>query len=229
MGHTSCLIAIVFSLVGVGLLKAIYILPPVIPSVASLLLSMSLVSWNNGQMTVFSLDGLTSGNVLVRVFDSAKWMTSPVVLLSWKNWVYNLPQPIALHGVVATKMQNPELVLLNLKPLASTHWSRSRCRALLPSSRSTLIPNSVLSTNLLRVHLIPLSRSLMKTLNRTGSRAKPWGAAQVSSHQLDVAPPTLLWAIYWATFLLRDECTHPSHRNPVSPGESCGKQHQRLD
>lgn len=72
-------------------------------------------------MTVFGLDGLTSGNVLVRVFDSAKWMTSPVVLLSWKSWVYNLPQPIALHGVVATKMQNPELVLLNLKPLASTH------------------------------------------------------------------------------------------------------------
>lgn len=51
------------------------------------------------------------------------------------------------------------------------------CRAFLPLSRSTLPPSFVLSTNLLRVPSIPMSRPSIKMLNRTGTKTKAWGTA----------------------------------------------------
>jgi len=61
--------------------------------------------------------------------------------------------------------------LLNALQLDASHWSRlfrSLCAAFLHSSRSMLSPNLVLSVNLLRVHSIPPSVSLMKILKKTG-------------------------------------------------------------
>ncbi|KAF1629452.1 Serine/threonine-protein phosphatase 4 regulatory subunit 4, partial [Eudyptes filholi] len=68
-------------------------------------------------------------------------------------------------------------------------------KTFLPSSQSTLLPNLVLSANLLRVHSISLSRSLIKILNRTGPSTEPWGTPLVTSRQLDLTPfTTTLWA-----------------------------------
>jgi len=61
--------------------------------------------------------------------------------------------------------------------------------------RPTLPPNLVSSANLLRVHSMPLSRSSVKTLNRTGPSTNPWGRPLVTSHQLDLTPlTTTRWA-----------------------------------
>lgn len=43
----------------------------------------------------------------------------------------------------------------------------------------------MLSVNLVTVHPIPSSRSLIKTLNRTGLKSEPWGTPFVTSHQLE--------------------------------------------
>ncbi|KAK4828313.1 hypothetical protein QYF61_025325 [Mycteria americana] len=90
------------------------------------------------------------------------------------------------------------LALLNLTQLVLAHpssLSRSLCRAFLPSSRSTLPHNLVSSANLLRVHLIPSPRSLIKILNRTGPDTEPWGTPLVTGCQLDLTPfTTTLWA-----------------------------------
>ncbi|KAK4826053.1 hypothetical protein QYF61_004168 [Mycteria americana] len=60
---------------------------------------------------------------------------------------------------------------------------------------STLPHNLVSSANLLRVHSIPSSRSLIKILNRTGPNSEPWGTALVTGRQLDLTPfTTTLWA-----------------------------------
>ncbi|KAK4819900.1 hypothetical protein QYF61_014635 [Mycteria americana] len=90
------------------------------------------------------------------------------------------------------------LALLNLIQLASAHrssLSRSLCRAFLPSSRSTLLPNLVSSENFLRVCSIPSSRSLIKILNKTGPNTDPWGTPLVTGRQLELTPfTTTLWA-----------------------------------
>ncbi|KAK4828032.1 hypothetical protein QYF61_022809 [Mycteria americana] len=86
----------------------------------------------------------------------------------------------------------------NLIQLAQAHrssLSRSLCRASLPSSRLTLLPSLLSSANLLRVHSIPLSRSLIKILKKTGPKTKPWGTPLVTSCQLDLTLfTTSLWA-----------------------------------
>ncbi|KAK4822563.1 hypothetical protein QYF61_016132 [Mycteria americana] len=89
----------------------------------------------------------------------------PQVLLCLAAFQPLFPKPVALHGVVVAQVQDlGHLALLNLTQLTLAHrssLSRSLCRAFLPSSRSTLPHNLVSSANLLRVHSIPLSRSLI--------------------------------------------------------------------
>ncbi|KAK4813337.1 hypothetical protein QYF61_026500 [Mycteria americana] len=108
------------------------------------------------------------------------------------------PKTVALHRVVVTQVQDPALSLVDLIQLALAHrssLSRSLCRAFLPSSRSTLPHNLVSSANLLRVHSIPSSWSLIRILNRTGPNTEPWGTSLVTGYQLDLTPfTTTLWA-----------------------------------
>ena len=118
----------------------------------------------------------------------------PQVFLCRTAFQPPFPKPVALRGVVVTR----HLALLNHIQLALAHrssLSRSLCRAFLPSSRSTLPPNLVLSANFLRVHSNPSPRSLIKILNRTGPNTKPWGTPLVTGRQLDFTPfTTTLWA-----------------------------------
>ncbi|KAM9656072.1 uncharacterized protein ACIBXB_008597 [Morphnus guianensis] len=122
----------------------------------------------------------------------------PQVLFCQAAFQPLFPKPVELHGVAVTKCRTRHLALLNLIQLASAHpssLSRSLCRAFLPSSRSTLPPNLVSSANLLTVHSIPLSKSLIKTLNRMGPNTEPWGTPLVTCHQLDLTPfAATLWA-----------------------------------
>ena len=78
-----------------------------------------------------------------------------------------LPKPVALHGVVVTKVQDPAfgLVLPHTVGLGPSIWSVLMPLQGLP--RSTLPPSLVSSANLLRAYSIPSSRSLIKMLNKT--------------------------------------------------------------
>jgi len=59
----------------------------------------------------------------------------------------------------------------------------------------------VSSANLLRVHSVPSSRSLMKMLNRTGPSTDPWGTPLVSSLKLDfMSQITTLWGWLFSSF-----------------------------
>jgi len=51
------------------------------------------------------------------------------------------------------------------------------------------------SAYLLRVHLIPSSKSSVKILNRAGPNTDPWGTPLVTEHQMVLNPfTTTLWA-----------------------------------
>jgi len=65
--------------------------------------------------------------------------------------------------------------------------SRSPCMAAQRSVVSATLPSLVSSANLLRIHSVPSSRSLMK-LNKTGLTTDPWGTPLVTGLQLDSAP-----------------------------------------
>ncbi|KAK4832380.1 LOW QUALITY PROTEIN: hypothetical protein QYF61_022235 [Mycteria americana] len=122
------------------------------------------------------------------------------------------PKPRCM-GFLWPKSRTLHLALLNLIRLASAHrssLSRSLCRAFLPSRRSTLPHNSVSSANFLRVHSIPLSRSLIKILNRTGPNTEPWGTPLVTGHQLEQTPfTTTLWVQLSSQFFTQRR-VHPS-------------------
>ncbi|PKU47282.1 wd repeat-containing protein hypothetical protein [Limosa lapponica baueri] len=99
------------------------------------------------------------------------------------------PKLVSLHGIVVTQVQDLAFGLVEphtvgLSP--SIQPVQIPRRTFLPITRSTLLPNLVLFANLLRVYLIPLSRSLMKVLNRTGPNTEPWGTPLVTSCQLDL-------------------------------------------
>ncbi|KAK4831743.1 LOW QUALITY PROTEIN: hypothetical protein QYF61_018873 [Mycteria americana] len=107
------------------------------------------------------------------------------------------PKPVALHGVVVTQVQDLALSLvephtIGLGPLIHTVQNPL---AFLPSRRSMLPPNLLSSANLLRAHSIPSSRSLIKILNRTGSKTEPRRTSLVTGHHLHLTPFTItLWA-----------------------------------
>ncbi|KAK4810855.1 hypothetical protein QYF61_008827 [Mycteria americana] len=116
-------------------------------------------------------------------------------------------------GLLRPKCRTRHLALLNLIQLASAHrssLSRSLCRAFLPSRRSTLPHNLVSSANLLRVHSIPSSRSLIKILNKTDPNTEPWGTPLVTGRQLELTPlTTTLWPQPSSQFFTQRR-VHPS-------------------
>ena len=101
-------------------------------------------------------------------------------------------------GLLWPKCRAWHLALLQLIQLALAHWSslsRPLCRAFLPLSRLTHLPDLVSSANLVRVPSIPLPRSLIKILNRTGPSSDPWGTPLVTRRQLALTSfTTTLWA-----------------------------------
>ena len=75
---------------------------------------------------------------------------------------------------------------------------KSLSRASRPSGMTTT-PHSLLSSaNLLRVHLISLSMSLMKMLNSSSPCTDPWGTPLVTGIHLDIEPLTpMVMTGYW--------------------------------
>ncbi|KAK4828887.1 hypothetical protein QYF61_001445 [Mycteria americana] len=124
----------------------------------------------------------------------------PQVLFHQAAFQPLFPKPVTLHGVAVTQVQDPALSLvephtIGLGPSIQPVQIPLEGKAFLPSSRSTLLPNLVLSANLLRVHSIPSSRSLIKMLNRTGPNTEPRGTPLVTDRQLGLTPfTTTLWA-----------------------------------
>jgi len=74
--------------------------------------------------------------------------------------------------------------------------SRFRWMAAQPSGVSTTPPSFVSSANLLRVHFVLLSRSLMNELNKTGPSTEAW--SKISAFQL-----ALLDKLEWLVLSLR--------------------------
>jgi len=64
-----------------------------------------------------------------------------------------------------------------------------------PSDVSTAPSSFILSVNLLRVHSVPVSRSLMKMWNSIDPGVSPWVTPLVTCLQVDFVPLiTTLWA-----------------------------------
>lgn len=86
-------------------------------------------------------------------------------------------------GLLCPKCRTQYLALLNFIWLASAYQSnlsRFLCRALLPLSKFVLPHKLALSANLLRVHLIPSSRSLIKVFLKAGPNIKLWATPFVN-------------------------------------------------
>ena len=80
------------------------------------------------------------------------------------------------QGLLLPKCNALHLALLNLIRFIWAHFSslsRSLWMTFLPSSVSTAVLSSVSSANLLRVHVIPLSMTLIKMLKSIGPKTSP--------------------------------------------------------
>ena len=89
--------------------------------------------------------------------------------------------------------------------------SKSVWMASCPSGVSSAPPNLVSSIDVLRVHSIPLSLSLMKMLNSIGPCTDPRGTPLVTSLHLDIDPlTTTLWMWPSNQFLIH-RTVHPSN------------------
>jgi len=100
-------------------------------------------------------------------------------------------------GLFLCKDRNLRFSLLNFMRFLWAHLFsllRSLWMAAGPSGASATPLSFVLSTDLLRVHSAPSSRSLMKMLTRSGPAVDPWGTQLVTGLQLDfVWLVTSLW------------------------------------
>ncbi|KAK4825953.1 LOW QUALITY PROTEIN: hypothetical protein QYF61_003471 [Mycteria americana] len=116
----------------------------------------------------------------------------PQVLFHQAAFQPLFPKPVALHGLVVVQVQDLALGLVEPHTIGLGPWIQPVQVPLqsLPALKSTLPPNLVSSANLLRVHSIPSSRSLIKILNRTGPSTEPWGTLLVTSWQVDLTPFT---------------------------------------
>ncbi|XP_068788224.1 uncharacterized protein [Struthio camelus] len=94
-------------------------------------------------------------------------------------------------GLFLPRCRTLHLPLLNFRRVLSAQLSslsRSLGMAAQSSGVSAPPPSSVSAANLLRVHSVPSSRSLMNTLNKSGPRTDPWGTPLATGLQLDSAP-----------------------------------------
>ncbi|KAK4813629.1 hypothetical protein QYF61_014389, partial [Mycteria americana] len=95
----------------------------------------------------------------------------PQVLFRRAALKHIIPQPVSKPRIAPTRCRTLHLALLNLMRFTQAHFSslsRSLWMTSRPSDLSTAPLSLVSSANLLSVHLISLSMSLMKTLNSTG-------------------------------------------------------------
>jgi len=98
-----------------------------------------------------------------------------------------------------------------------------------PSYPQACPANLVSFANVPRVHSMPSSRSSIKILNRTGCNTIPWGTPLLIGHQLDLNPFTTTLSGLPASSLSSKEYMCPSHGQPASPGDCCGRLRINLE
>ncbi|RMC10285.1 hypothetical protein DUI87_13087 [Hirundo rustica rustica] len=106
-------------------------------------------------------------------------------------------QPITLQGVIVAKMQDSALGLIKLHPIGlhPSNHSRSLCRVILPSSRSTHTPTLVSSANLLMNNSNTLIHVVNKNIEQNWPQHRPLRDSTGDWTQLHAAPvTTTLWA-----------------------------------
>lgn len=97
-------------------------------------------------------------------------------------------QSVDTSGIALTL----QLTLLNLFRFPWAHFSslsQSVCMAFLPSIVLAAPLSLVSSSNLMRVHSIPLSGSLIKMLKSTRPKVDYWEASLITNLHLDHQPP----------------------------------------
>jgi len=125
-------------------------------------------------------------------------------------WYRGLPWP---------RCRTLQLAFLNLMRFMQAHFFscfRSLWMASYPSGMSTASLILASPANLVRVHSISLSRSLMKIFNSIGHSTDPWGTPLVSSVCLDIKPlTTTLWLRPSNQFLIHqtDHLSNPRLSN----------------
>jgi len=90
-------------------------------------------------------------------------------------------------------VQNPALTLVKLHAVGDCQPNKLRrplCKASVPLSEPTALPNLVPSASLLTVRSSPASRSFIKTVKGTGLKMEPWGTPLVTGYQPNVTPFT---------------------------------------
>ena len=107
-------------------------------------------------------------------------------------------------GLFFPRCRTLHISLLNFMKFLSAHFSslsRSLWMAAQLCGVLVTCPSFVSSANLVRLHSVPSSRSLMKVLNRTGPSIYSWGPLLVTGLQLDFVPLiTTLWAWPFSQF-----------------------------
>ena len=79
------------------------------------------------------------------------------------------------------------------------------------SNVSTVLLSLVSSTNLLRVHLMPSSVSLMKMLKSTSPKTDPWGTPLVTGLYLNIEPLITTLCLLLSNQFLIHWTVHPSN------------------
>ncbi|KAK4814241.1 LOW QUALITY PROTEIN: hypothetical protein QYF61_012737 [Mycteria americana] len=129
----------------------------------------------------------------------------PQVLFHRATLDHIIPQPVLKPRIAPTQV-TLHLALLNLMRFTQAHFSslsRSLWMTSHPSGVSTAPHSLVSSANLLRVHSISLSMSLMKILNSTGPSTDPCGTPPITDLHLDIEPLTAtLWMLPSNQFLI---------------------------
>ena len=167
---------------------------------------------------------------------SAGWINQhPQVLFCQAAFQPPFPKPVALCGVVVTQVQDPALSLVEphttgLSPLVQPVQIPLQS---LPALKQINTPPQLgVICKLTEGALNPLIQIIDKdikqnwpqywALGNTTCDWSPAGCNSIHHHSLG------LGSAIQPAFLPSMEYTHPSHEQPVSPGECCGRWCQRL-
>ncbi|GAB0208342.1 mitochondrial enolase superfamily member 1 [Grus japonensis] len=157
----------------------------------------------------------------------------PQVLFHQAAFQALFPKPVALHGVVVTQVQDLALSLvephtIGLSPLIQPVQIPLQS---LPTLEQIDTPSHLsVICKLTEGALDPLIQIIDKDIKEN------WSQCLALGNTTGDRPPTGFNSIHHSSFSLAIQpvilpskaYTHPSHEQPISPGECCGKQCQRL-
>lgn len=142
----------------------------------------------------------------------------PIIILS--QAVLDLFIPILCwnQGLPWHRCSTLYLILWSLMRFLWAHFS-SFFRSLWVTPHPTAVWTALLSlvsfTNLLRVHLMPLSVPLMKTLYSAAPSIDTWGTPLVTGVPQDPEPLPYTFCMIYALFSSTEQSTHPIKLAPI--------------